>query len=707
MPPTKWYLNLPKTFPRKLARDLKKKNAGTVINLDVTAGGALAFAFDATVDWTVTYDGSPDADEDYVPAGPTLARARSPRHHNKFKNQLTLPMVTGRTYTVEARRTGHDDQVPLSRQYETWQRVYYTVHYMNQACRAIYDAIRPRITAIFAAANIELKERAVLETRVDELFTTVDSPLLPHLYRTRDKNCALDRAPCHIRMVIVNDLVDVERSWVSFEIDNTTSPEDGQCIRLSTRGDDHEIIVYENDTVVFDTAEPFDERWTKITASTPPIEVPDECVDALADHPMLEFEIDVDGDAALAYLHEASLEGQRDSTWEVTLRGSCRGRWCAEGWFRRYEHAVKVELTLANDAGNKKVAAGHYDRYECWLADGGDTLIIDDPRMVLAETAVQTITVTASGEPLVLDASVATRVSDGCVSIDLSGESSIAEALAVNENTGAITINVVRCGARANGDIDDETDHEFVVPKIGESTTHKDDDRAVQCRFGYKTRNLNVVGDKLLFAAGAKPKFEVEVSAAVSIAAGAWSLNGAGTKLEIDLSADGDLALAAAAMAAGRTVAFKGYFNWRQSFGGYNFGKATHFVALTTKKFGNWDDRVMQKRTVLAFCHEIGHALGLSPKHFRNYNSGVNEVNDRYYTDDQGGTGPHCHYNAELVTAGSAHGRPDTNSGQIWWPRTDGSELCIMYHTLKHDSVAEEFCPICLSHLKRSKAHFT
>jgi hypothetical protein len=690
MPATKWYLNLPRNFGRK-----QKPHAGTVINLTASAGGALAFAFNATVDWTVDY-GLADGHEDYLPAGPTFAPAQSPRSYNKFVTALTVPMVTGRTYAVEARRTGHADQVRLTAQYETWQRVYLTVHYMNQRCLDIYNAILPKIQAAFAAANIEIKQRALGQCRRDEPFSVSDDPTLPHLYSTNTH--PLGRAPCHVRAVIVNDLAEIKSLETKFEIDNTTVANAEHFVRISSRGDNHEILVYENDTLVFSDP-PFTRSVTTIRATTTPIDVPAGCISPVAENPLLMREIDVDGDDALALLELAS-RPREGRTYKVRVVGRCRARRCAAGWGQAYKHTVDVELTLANDAENPVVWYSN----RVWIGDSGRTLYVERPQLVLDVPAVESITFTLADQTINHDPGAAVRASDSRVSVVL--PEPVVDALAAHEGTGSIRIKLVLLGTRAFGpDIEDEADHEFSVDGLTH-VQHKAG-AGVECAFTWPAYNLQIVGKTLLFARGSTPTISVEITASVQIPDDTWEVDEAGNKLEIDLSAHDDLAVAAEAMAAGRKVTFEGFLAGRQSLGGYSVTDQRHFVALTTRRLrDDWDDEVIEQRVFLAFCHEIGHALALTPRTFRNHRTNHDDPHPNYYTDDHGGQGPHCHRNAISVPSGAAYGRPDTSSGSIWSKPNDDSKLCIMYHAIAHTHMDDQFCADCLAHLKRCTARF-
>lgn len=688
MPPTKWYINLPRTFGRK-----KKPRAGTAIKLTASATVELAFASNPTVDWTVDYGGD-DGHEDYLPAGPSLDPTQSRRHHAKFVTTLTVPMVTGRTYTVTARRTGRDNQI-LNAQYQTWHRVYLTVHYMNQRCLDIYNAALPKIQAAFAAANIEIKQRTLARCRQDEPFSLSNEPTLPHLYRRNSH--PLDRAPCHVRAVIVNDVASAKTLLTQFEIDRETTPNPDHLVRISSAGDNHERIVYENHTLVFDNP-PFREG-AMIIATTDPIEVPNNCISAAADNPLLIREIDVNLDETLALLELASRQ-REGRTYKVRITGRCRARRCQGRWGLTYRHTVDVKLTLANDADNPVVWYSH----RVWIDNG--TLFVERPQLVLDDPPVESITCTLEDEAIDLQPDAATRASDSKVSVALPQPA--LEALAVDEGTGTIGVKLVLLGAVASSpDIEDEDDHEFLV----EDLTYVQSKRGggVEAVFKYPNYNLQIAGTNLLFAKGSTPSLSVEITVGVEIPDGTWQVNDIRNKLEIDLSAHEDFAVAAEAMAAGRKVQFEAFLTGRESLGGYNYTEQTHFVALTTRRFrADWDDEIIERIVFLAFCHEIGHALGLTPSVFHNYSENLDEPHPNFYTDDHGGRGPHCHHNAVLVPSGAAHGRPDTRSGTIWHtPDDDSQKLCIMYHAIAHRHIGDTFCDDCLTHLERCTARFT
>lgn len=690
--PDKWYLNLSPRY----ADGTVKSRAGTRIKLAAKPSIAVRLARGPQVDWTTSYAGSPDTHQDYVIA-PAFTVGRSSLVDGQFNTDLDLPVVNGRTYTITAKRTGNNAQV-FTKQYVTWQRIYYTVHYMNNACRDAFNAIKDDLHNLFAAANIELKLRAIKQCRkngrdIDQEYTTTSAGVtLPETWDATD--APLARQPNHIRMVVARDLTDSINGQVEWTMTNLTTAHADRKIRISSKGPNHGTIVYENDVSTFDPTQPFGRL--EVHAKLDPVPLPLACIAVNSpDSPHKELKVDLSADPSLAaVLHHFPGIG-------VSFTGALACRRCVQGWEWSYAHATKATLGAANIESSKVVVGSA----SVWLA--GDKIVIDDPRMLLDETkAAESIQVRYGLEAVTLDDGTATRTNEHRVTIDLSGAAAVTTHL--TGDLATIEISVRRRGALARGDVigGPETVN-FSINKLSVAASVSDNEVSAGYKAGSNAKVLTISSNQLVVS---KPSdltaTFVHLSVPIVVPAGAIQASSP-HHAEIDLAADPSLAAIATAMQNGRELTFKGTLKGRESMGGYSPTTARWFIGLNTRALPGWNETIVQRRLKLTIAHEIGHSLSLTRQSVRNLATLTDDANDRWYTNDHGGQGPHCHHNAHLVAAGAANGFPDTPSGQVYRHNPlSGGKLCIMYHAIDHDNMADQFCDRCLEQLKRGVANF-
>ena len=182
------------------------KHEGNRVNLDVDALNLNEQDVQFT-DWWVEPVGADNVDPQYLSRNSRAHLRHSLRRNRrgKFSNTLLLPHVGSDTYRVRCSK--HDDRsAPVEvEDIQTWRKIYYTVHYMNDACLDIFNNVRARFIAVFKAGFIELEEVALNRTLVDEPNTS-SSRALTHLYRRRP---SLSNRPFHLRIVILNDIYDI------------------------------------------------------------------------------------------------------------------------------------------------------------------------------------------------------------------------------------------------------------------------------------------------------------------------------------------------------------------------------------------------------------------------------------------------------------------------------------------------------------------
>jgi hypothetical protein len=369
----------------------------------------------------------------------------------------------------------------------------------------------------------------------------------------------------------------------------------------------------------------------------------------------------------------------------------------------RYKHETKATLAATNDDSDKVTV----DSAKLWIAN--NKVVIDDQRMLFDETRpAEWIRVKYDATTVTLPDSTVTRVDEHQVTIDLSGNLAITSHL--EGDSATIDITLTRRGALARGDVitDSET-VAFDVKNVTMQEKRSDNGVTVEYKFDGNTGRhyLTVKGSTLAMP---KPRDLtanfVQLSVPIPVPTTVVTANG-NHHAEIDLAGDPSLAAIAIAMQDGRELTFKATLKGHESLGGYSPQAHRWFIALNTRALPGWDEAIVRRRLKLTIAHELGHSLQLTRETLRNLTTNSDDDNDLWYTNEHGGSGSHCHLNARLVASGASNGRETTTSGQVYsWDPDSGGQLCIMYHALDHEHMADQFCDRCLEHLKRGVANF-
>lgn len=158
MPIIKQYVNLPTgvTNINGPTREMKLQ-PNTIPN--VSAGDR--------VEWWVEPVGGNNVDEQYL----SLA-ARAHMQHAEtviapssfFENNLILPHVGGDQYVVKASKKNDRPNFVASDTFETWRKLYYTVHYMGNASLNFFNALEGDFKAAFLPGFLELENVAKIAT---------------------------------------------------------------------------------------------------------------------------------------------------------------------------------------------------------------------------------------------------------------------------------------------------------------------------------------------------------------------------------------------------------------------------------------------------------------------------------------------------------------------------------------------------------------
>ncbi len=197
------YVNLPSR-----ARD----HHGARVRLEVQ-GANLGPNRVGVTEWWVEPVGADNTELRYLSAG-QRARMRTPHarnRHNAFQNTLLLPHVGGDKHKPRCSKRGDRAHPVEIEEIETWRKIYYTVHWMNAQCLATFNAVKGRFEGAFQQAFIELEMKRTVQTLVDEPRTR-STNALTHLYATHPP---LPDKPFHLRIVVLNDIFDVENARYS------------------------------------------------------------------------------------------------------------------------------------------------------------------------------------------------------------------------------------------------------------------------------------------------------------------------------------------------------------------------------------------------------------------------------------------------------------------------------------------------------------
>ena len=162
------------------------------------------------------------------------------------------------------------------------------------------------------------------------------------------------------------------------------------------------------------------------------------------------------------------------------------------------------------------------------------------------------------------------------------------------------------------------------------------------------------------------------------------------TSFTVDLAPN---AKVSKALTAGKTIQIRIQAREREHYCGHSIG---NFIVVR-KNEANPNVTVLQ-----TFTHEVGHGFQQVVRREKLYKpNGARDgskwdTNANWHTDDYGGQGPHCHYNA--VTAAD----PDTSSGMTYVHDPTLRTLCTMF--FRDDRAVDangKFCVSCQPRLAR------
>jgi hypothetical protein len=207
----KWYVNLPGNV---------KEHRGDAVPIRAKLSGS-GDELPWIAKWSVEPDGGDNVESKYLSADArarTLDKFSLSGDDDAFTTWLKLPHVGGDRYKVKCSKPD-DSASKESDVYETWRKIFVSVHYMDASALTAFNDLKGKVTSVFEKVFVELswKPTAPKKTLVEEPWSCATPTHLPHLYDvTKDP---LTHRPYHLRLVLVTELFDkVSESYPMREV---------------------------------------------------------------------------------------------------------------------------------------------------------------------------------------------------------------------------------------------------------------------------------------------------------------------------------------------------------------------------------------------------------------------------------------------------------------------------------------------------------
>ena len=194
------------------------QNFGSRINLEVDTGDVSAEDV-VWAEWWVEPEGAQNQDQKYLSqsARARLSRTNTRNEDDQFTNRLRLPHVGGDQYLVKcSKRDDRDNAVSLE-VIQTWRKLYYTVHYMNEDCRSFLSDLKGKFEDVFKEAFIEFELVTENLALVDEPHTEATDSL-NHLYNSEPP---LANRPFHLRLVVLNNIYEAKNETYLMNVNDS------------------------------------------------------------------------------------------------------------------------------------------------------------------------------------------------------------------------------------------------------------------------------------------------------------------------------------------------------------------------------------------------------------------------------------------------------------------------------------------------------
>ncbi|HVG58121.1 MAG TPA: hypothetical protein VNA24_06175 [Hyalangium sp.] len=219
MPPTKQYVNLPASAPNPERGNTRKLQVTPNTVPNVNAGDVLEWWIEPNPANTDTIYLSP-ANRPRLQFNETPITAAS----GKFENTVTFPPSGGDKFIVKVAKKGDRANFLQTDEFETWRKIYYTVHYMGADAQNLFNSLRARYEAAFLEGFVELQQIQIVATATQ--MARVDATIQPKIGRPflhfmQDPpngivglrptgSTALADKPFHVALLVVPDVYSVD-----------------------------------------------------------------------------------------------------------------------------------------------------------------------------------------------------------------------------------------------------------------------------------------------------------------------------------------------------------------------------------------------------------------------------------------------------------------------------------------------------------------
>lgn len=219
MPPTKQYVNLPASAPNPERGDTRKLQVTPNTVPNVNAGDRLEWWIEPNPSNTDPIYLSP-AQRPRLQFNETAITVAS----GKFENTITFPPAGGDKFIVKVAKRGERANFLQTDEFETWRKIYYTVHYMGADAQNLFNSLKGKFEAAFLEGFVELQQIQIVATatqmaRVDA--STRAALGRPQFHFMRDPptgivglrpfgSGVLADKPHHVELLVVPDIYRVE-----------------------------------------------------------------------------------------------------------------------------------------------------------------------------------------------------------------------------------------------------------------------------------------------------------------------------------------------------------------------------------------------------------------------------------------------------------------------------------------------------------------
>jgi hypothetical protein len=236
MPPTKQYVNLLTSAPNPEHGETRRLQVTPNTVPNVNAGDRLEWWIEPAAGNTDLLYLSP-AQRPRLQFNETAITAAS----GKFENTVTFPPGGGDKFIVKVAKTGDRANSLQTDEFETWRKIYYTVHYMGADSQNLFNSLRARFEAAFLEGFVELQQVQMVATATQMARVDATSePMIgrPDFHFMRDPptgivglrpfgSGVLADKPFHVALLVVPDIYSAEEKSFTLggsrEIAGTTS----------------------------------------------------------------------------------------------------------------------------------------------------------------------------------------------------------------------------------------------------------------------------------------------------------------------------------------------------------------------------------------------------------------------------------------------------------------------------------------------------